>query len=134
LELDFEALEALAGEEPSPDSHAKERLFICKRGKEQKAAASLETFAEDELQTQAVWDETPNEIRYRVRDPEEFEKGSFRRKDLEGIEGVAIIIGRLKKESVEEGSDPKTMVLQAYWETRADRSRGGRVEFHPQRQ
>jgi len=96
-------------------SHAKERLFICKRGKEeQKAAASLEAYAEDELQTQAIWDETPNEIRFRVRDPEEFEKGSFRRKGLEGVEGVAIIMGRLKKEHVQEGHDPKAMVLQAY--------------------
>jgi len=89
-------------------------LFICKRGKEQKAAASLDAYVEDELQTQAIWDETPNEIRFRVRDPEEFEKGSFRRKSLEGIEGVAIIMGRLKKEHVQEGHDPRAMVLQAY--------------------
>ncbi len=96
-------------------SHAKERLFICKRGKaDQKAAASLEDRAEGELDTEAIWDETDNEIRYRVRDPEQFEKDSFRTKPLEGVDGVTIIVGRLKKEHVQEGHDPKCMVLQAY--------------------
>jgi len=34
-------------------------------------------------------------VRFRVRNPDEFEPDSFRRKPLEGVDGVAIIIGRL---------------------------------------
>lgn len=46
----------------------------------------------------------PNEHSARVRDPDEFEKDSFRRKNIAG--GVDIIIGRLKGE--------KTLTTQAY--------------------
>jgi hypothetical protein len=93
-------------------SHAKERLFICRRaeGAERSAKASTE----DSLRAEAVWEETENEVRFRVRNPDEFEPDSFRRKPLEGVEGVAIIIGRLKKEFVPEGGNPRAMVLQAY--------------------
>jgi adenine-specific DNA methylase len=93
-------------------SNAKERLFICRRaeGKEKSTKAS----AEDSLRAEAVWEETENEIRFRVRNPEEFEQDSFRRKPLEGVEGVAIIIGRLKKEFVPKDGAPRSMVLQAY--------------------
>ena len=45
------------------------------------------------MTAQAIWEETENEIRYRVLDPDRFEPDSFRRKTLEGIEGVAMIIG-----------------------------------------
>ena len=38
----------------------------------------------------------------------------FVRKPLEDVDGVAIIIGRLKKEFVPEGGNPRSMVLQAY--------------------
>ena len=93
-------------------SHAKERLFICKHGKGQSAKADASS--SDAMRSQAVWEETENEIRYRVRDPKQFEPDSFRRKTLEGIDGVSIIIGRLKKEFVQEGDNPRSMVLQAY--------------------
>jgi adenine-specific DNA-methyltransferase len=93
-------------------SHAKERLFICRRaeGAERSAKASTQ----DELSAEAVWEETENEVRYRVRNPDEFEPDSFRRKPLDGVDGVAIIIGRLKKEFVPDGGNPRSMVLQAY--------------------
>jgi len=40
----------------------------------------------------------PNEHAARIRDPEEFEENSFRRKALEGEKGIDIIIGKLKGE------------------------------------
>lgn len=48
----------------------------------------------------------PNEHAARIRDPEEFEENSFRRKALEGEKGIDIIIGKLKGE--------KNMTTQAY--------------------
>jgi ATP-dependent protease ClpP protease subunit len=48
----------------------------------------------------------PNEHAARIRDPEEFQEDSFRRKKLEGAEGVSIIIGKLKGED--------TTTTQAY--------------------
>ena len=48
----------------------------------------------------------PNEHAARIRDPEEFQEDSFRRKKLEGAEGISIIIGKLKGED--------TMTTQAY--------------------
>lgn len=92
-------------------SHAKERLFICKHGKGRSVKADA---AAESMRSQAVWEETENEIRYRVMDPERFEPDSFRRKSLEGVDGVSIILGRLKKEFVPEGGNPRSMVLQAY--------------------
>jgi adenine-specific DNA-methyltransferase len=97
----------------SENSQAIERLFICSRASEMKQTAGLCPVC-SQMQAQAVWDETPNEIRYRVRDPEQFEPDSFRRKVLDDVDGVAIIIGRLKKEFVPEGHDTKAMALQAY--------------------
>ena len=94
-------------------SHAKERLFICRQAKGRTAAAEAAQAA-GAMTSRAIWEETENEIRYRVRDPDEFEPDSFRRKKLEGVDGVSIIIGRLKKEFVPEGHDPRAMVLQAY--------------------
>ena len=93
-------------------SHAKERLFICRSGKAESATADADT--SDTLHAEAIWEETANEVRYRVRDPQEFESDSFRRKALEGVEGVSILIGRLKPEFVPDGSDPRALVLQAY--------------------
>ncbi len=91
-------------------SHAKERLFICRSGKGQSATAGVS----DAPHTEAVWEETANEVRYRVRDPQEFEPGSFRRKALDGIDGVSILIGRLKPQFVPDGHDRRALVLQAY--------------------
>ncbi len=48
----------------------------------------------------------PNEHAARIRDPEEFEENSFRRKALEGEKGIDIIIGKLKGE--------KNTTTQAY--------------------
>ena len=92
-------------------SHATERLFICRSGKGASATADAD---QDALRSQAIWEETVNEIRYRVRDSEQFEPDSFRRKALEGIEGVSILVGRLKQSHVPEGGDPRALVLEAY--------------------
>ena len=96
-------------------SQAKERLFICRSSKGQSAAADA---AEDTPSSQAIWEETTNEVRYRVRNPREFEPGSFRRKALEGIEGVSILVGRLKPEFVPDDGTLRALVLQAYRFTR----------------
>ncbi len=100
----------------SENSQAMERLFICSKADEMKQAASLCPVCRQaaEMNADAVWEETENEIRYRVWDPEQFDSESFRRKALEGVDGVSIIIGRLRKEFAPEGHDPKSMILQAY--------------------
>ena len=92
-------------------SQATERLFICRSGKGASATADTD---QEALHSEAIWEETANEIRYRVRDPEHFLADSFRRKTLEGIEGVSILIGRLKRKHVPEGGNPSKLVLQAY--------------------
>ncbi|MDH7601923.1 MAG: DNA adenine methylase [Armatimonadota bacterium] len=97
----------------SENSQAVERLFVCSRASEMKQAAALCPVC-SRIETQAEWDETENEIRYRVRDPEEFESDSLRRKPLDGVDGVSIVIGRLKDKFVPDGDDPRSMVLQAY--------------------
>jgi len=105
-------------------SHAKERLFICGPPGRRSATADVDDaclpdrqawrlYAEA-LESLALWEETENEIRYRVRDPRHFIPETFRRKEFEGVEGVSIIIARLKKEYLEEGDDPESMVVQAY--------------------
>ena len=93
-------------------SQATERLFICRSGKG--ASTTANAGVSDTLHSEAIWEETKNEIRYRVRDPEHFEPDSFRRKALDGIEGVSILIGRLKQKHVPEGGNPRALVLQAY--------------------
>jgi len=92
-------------------SHAKERLFICKHRKGRSAKADATAAS---IKSQAVWEETENEIRYRAKDPKQFDPDSFRRKSLDGVDGVSIIIGRFKKEFVPENDNPRSMVLQAY--------------------
>jgi len=42
------------------------------------------------------WEETENEIRQRIKNPDLFEPGSFRSKSLSGIKGVRLILGKLK--------------------------------------
>lgn len=99
----------------SENSVAMEHLFVCSRSKEMKQDASLcPVCSRQAMEAEAIWDETENEIRFRMRDPDQFEPDSFRTKTLDGVDGVAIIVGRLKKESVPQGHDPRAMVLQAY--------------------
>ena len=125
-EREMRALIAAHGFEPAMRSHdhrysitsrhgeasqATERLFICRSGKAKTAAADA---AADTLHSEAIWEETKNEIRYRVRDPKEFLAESFRRKTLDSIEGVSILIGRLKPEFVPEAGNPRALVLHSY--------------------
>ncbi|MGQ9671441.1 MAG: hypothetical protein ACUVWY_14970, partial [Desulfosoma sp.] len=55
------------------------------------AERSAKASTEDSLRAEAVWEATENEIRYRVRNPDEFKPDSFRRKPLQGVDSVAII-------------------------------------------
>jgi len=91
-------------------SNAKEYLFIC--------ASEGQPQARADMAATAVWEETVTEIRYRVRDPEDFRPDTFRRKALEGVEGVAIIVAKLTPEQLADGQDPNAMVLQSYRFTR----------------
>jgi len=97
-------------------SHAKEHLFICRREAVQRAAADLggEALYAEAMHAEAIWEETANEVRYRVRPPEHFRPDTFRRKKLKGIEGIAILVAKLKPEHVAEGKDPDSMVIQAF--------------------
>ena len=97
-------------------SHAKEHLFICRREAAQRAAADLdgEALYAEAMHAEAIWEETASEIRYRVRPPEHFRPDTFRRKKLKGVEGVSILIAKLKPEHVPEGKDAESMVIQAF--------------------
>ncbi len=75
----------------------------------------MEKFSYNEvLKLIAIWDQTETEIRHRVRDPKDFRSDTFRSKELEGINGVQLILGKLKPEKVPDGGNPDSMVLQSY--------------------
>lgn len=70
------------------------------------------------------WEQVGHEIRHRVRDPEDFEEGSFRTKPVEGVKGegitplmaqnVYMVLGRLKPDVAERlGRTPGTMAVQS---------------------
>ncbi len=80
------------------------------------------------------WEETDNEIRHRVEDPDKFEADSFKRKEI--TDGVSIVIGKLKGQ--------ESMTVQAYrfdkakftlaqakewWDKNAQKGAGHSVEF-----
>ena len=82
----------------------------------------------------AVWEETENQIRHRVREPGDFRPDTFRtvklapsavRKVEVGFTvteamagGVSMILGKLKPDKVPDGNDADSMVLQAMRFTR----------------
>jgi len=45
------------------------------------------------------WDETENSYRYRLRDPDDFKKDSYRTIKLKGVKGISMVMGRLKGEN-----------------------------------
>jgi len=99
----------------SENSDAKEHIFICgPRGFLKSKSDILEDSDSLLLHTKAIWEEMQNEIRYRVRDPKDFIKESFRHRKLEGVDGISIIIARLKPDKVPEDHNPDSMVIQAY--------------------
>jgi hypothetical protein len=69
---------------------------------------------EQEPEKQNGFDVTENELRFRVRNPDDFRPDTFRRKELPGAKGIAIVTGRLKSEKVPEGGDPTSAVTQSY--------------------
>ena len=107
------------------NSLAKEHLFVCSPVGAATTAdddfhdtvmttGELMAAVAEELRAAAPgWDESDNEYRYRVRPPEQFQKNSFRTKRLEDIDGVSIVVGKLKPEFVPEGGDPDSMVVQS---------------------
>ena len=70
----------------------------------------------DETMNFAVmsWDESGNQWRARMRDPNDFLENTFRTKDLDGVQGIQIITGRLKVDKVPENSNAESAVLQSY--------------------
>ena len=60
------------------------------------------------------WDETESQWRYKAREPTDFISDTFQTKDLDGVEGVQIVTGKLKPEMIPESNDPESLVLQAY--------------------
>jgi hypothetical protein len=72
------------------------------------------------------WNEFGNQWRARIRLPQDFRSDTFRTKDLEGVQGIQIVTGRLNPDKVPEGNDPESAVLQTYhfdkeqWPTRAE--------------
>lgn len=61
-----------------------------------------------------IWEETENQIRYRVRDPDDFRPGTWKTRKLKGIEGVSQVLAKLKANKVPKGHNPDSMVVQAY--------------------
>jgi len=62
-----------------------------------------------------VWDEKENEIWHRVREPDDFQPETFRRKEIQGgAKAISIVVARLKPDKVPEGNDPNSAVVQAY--------------------
>jgi hypothetical protein len=65
-------------------------------------------------QGQKPWEETENEIRQRLRDPDDFRDDTFRRTQISDMNGgIWLIVGKLKPEQVPEGHDPDSMVAQS---------------------
>lgn len=89
--------------EEAPDALAKDAT-----------AESGESVDVSAMQAEAIWEETENEIRYRVQDPADFRSDTFRTLPLRGIDGVRIIVGKLLQANVPEGNDPESMVVQSY--------------------
>ncbi len=58
------------------------------------------------------FDETENELRWRVKPPEQFRDGTFRTIDIS--DGVKSVVGRLKRENVPKGNDPNAAVTQSF--------------------
>jgi len=74
----------------------------------------------------AIWDETENQIRFRLRDPDDFRPDTFRTKKLSGVKGISIVIGRLKASKVPKGHDPESAVVQSYrFEKKTEDNPGG---------
>lgn len=62
---------------------------------------------------QFAWEQKGEEIWHRIRDPKDFRPDTMRSKDMPGIKGVRMILGKLKPENVAKDGDPDAMVLQA---------------------
>jgi hypothetical protein len=60
----------------------------------------------------AVWEETDEYIRHRVRPPEDFLPDEFKTVDISAEQGIVSIMGKLKPENVPEGNDADSMVVQ----------------------
>lgn len=107
------------------NSLAKEYLFVCVPASTASsggitedgdlvALADFGDAVDDALRAAAPgWDEGKNEFRYRIRPPEHFREDTFRTKQLEGVDGVYLVTGKLKEEQVPEGGDADSMVVQS---------------------
>ena len=60
------------------------------------------------------WEETPNEIRHRLRDPNDFRADTFRYKEIQGgAKAINLVLGKLKPENVPKDGDANAMVSQS---------------------
>jgi HK97 family phage prohead protease len=60
------------------------------------------------------WEETPNEIRHRLRDPDDFRADTFRYKEIQGgAKAINLVLGKLKPENVPKDGDANAMVSQS---------------------
>ena len=89
----------------------------------------------------AVWEETDNQIRHRLRPPEDFRPDTLRTKNLAAsavrkvdvsftisdamANGVSMILGKLLEAKVPEGNDANSMVLQSMRFTRQTDTQDG---------
>lgn len=76
-------------------------------------ASAEQKAADEQVVSKPGWDETPNQWRYRVREPGDFRPDTFRVFQVPGIEGVQFILGRLQPGKVPEGGNAEASVVQS---------------------
>lgn len=60
------------------------------------------------------WDmSAPKQIRYRLRNPNDFRPGTFRTIKMSGMKGISIIAGKLKKDKVPDGTNAGSTIAQS---------------------
>lgn len=86
-----------------------------KKALRQLAALQINVVDAAEKRTKVgAWEETTNEWRYRVRQPGDFQDGTFRTKRLTGTKGLYLVVGKLKKKHVPKEGNADAMVAQSY--------------------
>lgn len=79
---------------------------------------------------EVIWQETLDDIRRRVRDPNEFQPDTFVSSELTGIPGVWVVQAKLLKENVPDDGDKEALVIQAYhFERRTKENRDGWIMY-----
>jgi len=90
------------------EAYEPERLVASMERIDESVEAVMAEFLQEDLIVEAVWDETDQYIRHRLREPEDFKEGSFRTVDIGKDTGIKSVMGKLKDPS----EDQKGMVPQ----------------------